>query len=102
MAVTSGQQATSATPVKILQGSDAIQSSAADMTARPISGYVQAPAANSASVFLGGSNAVAVGTGFELKAGATSPRFDLWADDDQIWVVSTAAQNVSWIAITEV
>jgi hypothetical protein len=101
MAVTTGQQATSATPVKILQGFDTAQNSSAD-TGRPISGYVQAPAANSASVFLGGSNAVAVGTGFELKAGATSPRFDLWTDDDQIWVVSTAAQNVSWIAVTEV
>jgi hypothetical protein len=100
MAVTSGAQATSSTPVKLIQGFDAVQNSAAD-TGRPVSGYVRANTANSASVFLGGSG-VTAGTGFELPAGATSPRFDLWTDDDALYVVSAAAQNVTWIAITQV
>lgn len=57
---------------------------------------VCAPAANSAPIYVGLANTVAVGTGIEIPAGQS--KFFRVANANMIWVVSAAAQNARALA----
>jgi hypothetical protein len=51
--------------------------------------------ANSAPVFIGGSNAVTASNGLQLAAGA-SLRLEI-GDPSRVWLFAAAAQTVSWL-----